>query len=223
MTSSPGSMTSLSNYVIYPLLLCVVWVVICLVKKVFCKPQPWPDFGGRVTALSSVDDFETFVQREATRTQLIVIDCYAEWCGPCRRAAPVFAEWSEEMSGCAFAKVNTDSAADLSARLGVRVLPTFKIYRSSPLSPIAYVGAPREGGLQELAEVRGRGRVFKEASLPEPSGRPHAPGRPLCRWAHGVSLRRAGWDERQLRYQLEQHGALQDDSEGARLVPLAST
>ena len=168
-----------SDVLIYPPPLCRL-DGICLVKKFFCKPQPWPDFGGRVTALSSVDDFETFVQREATRTQLIVIDCYAEWCGPCRRAAPVFAEWSEEMSGCAFAKVNTDSAADLSARLGVRVLPTFKIYRSSQLCDVKWA---EEGGLQASgAEAACLNKRRSPSRLAAP-----APGRPLCRWAHGVS------------------------------------
>ena len=175
-------MLTLSIILLGPLL-CTLY---CLYAQWKSK-QPWPDFGGRVAELSSLEEWEALVDRAAAEKLIIVVDLFALWCPPCRRAAPVYAQMSDEMRGAAFVKVNVDKSPELAAMLGARVMPTFKLFRSTPLSPLTTVGQAREGGLQELAAVR-------------------------------------GWDEKQLRYLLELHGACTiAEGENARLVSLANT
>ena len=178
----PGSMLTISIFLLFPLL-CTLYCLYAQWKRM----QPWPDFGGQVAELSSDEEWEALVERAAAEKLIIVVDLFAVWCPPCRRAAPVYAQMSEEMRGAAFVKINVDKSPELAAMLGARVMPTFKLFRSTPLSPLTTVGQAREGGLQELAAVR-------------------------------------GWDEKQLRYLLELHGASAiAEGEKARLVPPANT
>ena len=172
------------------LVIAILCSSLCLVYCLYARwksKQPWPDFGGRVTELSSYGQWDTLVDRAAAENLIVVVDLFALWCPPCRRAAPVYAKMSEEMMGAVFAKVNVDKSPELAALLGARALPTFKLFRSTPLSPLTNVGQARKGGLQELEAMQ-------------------------------------GWDEKQLRYLLELHGAgAIAESEKARLLALAST
>jgi thioredoxin 1 len=60
---------------------------------------------------------------------IVFIDFWAEWCGPCKRFAPVFEQASERNADITFAKVDTDEQRELSARYGVTSIPTLVIYR----------------------------------------------------------------------------------------------
>lgn len=65
--------------------------------------------------------------REITQATVpVIIDVYANWCGPCQQMAPVFEELSKEFQGtCVFAKLNVDEARELSIQYGVTSIPTF--------------------------------------------------------------------------------------------------
>jgi thioredoxin 1 len=72
----------------------------------------------------------TSINHDETVTDGIVfIDFWAEWCGPCKRFAPVFEQASERYTDITFAKVDTDDQRELSGRYGVRSIPTLVIYR----------------------------------------------------------------------------------------------
>ena len=58
-----------------------------------------------------------------------VVDFWAEWCGPCKKLAPVFEELSEEMEQINFGKVDMEEQDDLGGQFGVRALPTLLILK----------------------------------------------------------------------------------------------
>jgi thioredoxin 1 len=64
-----------------------------------------------------------------------VIDCWAPWCGPCRRMTPIIEELSNEMKGRAgVAKLNVDDNPAISIRFGIRAIPTLLIFKDGVLA-----------------------------------------------------------------------------------------
>jgi thioredoxin len=55
----------------------------------------------------------------------VVLDCFATWCGPCKRIAPIYEKLQNEFPRITFLKADTDQAEDIAASLEVSALPTF--------------------------------------------------------------------------------------------------
>ena len=69
------------------------------------------------------ENFEKEIQNES---KPIVLDVYAEWCGPCQQMMPIVEELEKEMGDTyKFAKLNVDEARDISIKYGVISVPTF--------------------------------------------------------------------------------------------------
>ncbi len=81
-----------------------------------------------MSALNIFDaDFETEVLESKTP---VLVDFWAEWCGPCKAMAPALDELSAEMGGKAkIAKVNIDEAMDTALACNVRGVPTLMIFK----------------------------------------------------------------------------------------------
>lgn len=63
--------------------------------------------------------------------KLIVLDCFATWCGPCKVIAPEVVKFSEEFQDKAeFYKVDVDQVPDLAQELNVRAMPTFMLFKN---------------------------------------------------------------------------------------------
>jgi putative thioredoxin len=67
---------------------------------------------------------------EASRSQPVLVDFWADWCGPCKMLAPVLEQLATDYSGQArIVKVNTDTEMELAQAHGIRSLPTMRVFR----------------------------------------------------------------------------------------------
>ena len=73
------------------------------------------------------DNFAATVEE----SDILLVDFWAEWCGPCRRFAPVFAEAAEKHPDVAFGKVDTEAQPELAAAFNIRSIPTLMCFRDN--------------------------------------------------------------------------------------------
>ena len=67
---------------------------------------------------------------EADASTLVVLDCFAVWCGPCKTIAPTIVKYSEEYPTAKFFKVDVDEASDVAQELSIRAMPTFLFFKN---------------------------------------------------------------------------------------------
>ncbi|HEV2079117.1 MAG TPA: thioredoxin TrxA [Allosphingosinicella sp.] len=102
-------------------------------------------------ATKTVTD-ETFQNDVLGASGPVLVDFWAEWCGPCRMIGPALEELSSELDGkVTIAKLNIDDSPDTPARYGVRGIPTMILFKNG--APAATkVGAAPKGALQSWLE-----------------------------------------------------------------------
>lgn len=82
---------------------------------------------------------------------LVIIDFWAEWCGPCRAYAPVFERVSEEYPDVVFAKVDTEVEQALAGSFGIRSIPTTIAFKEG-IGVFMQPGALPEDALRDLID-----------------------------------------------------------------------
>ncbi|UKZ79215.1 hypothetical protein TrVFT333_006965 [Trichoderma virens FT-333] len=111
-------------------------------------------------------------------SRIVVADFYADWCGPCKQIAPLYASLAEQISRpnlLTFVKIDNDTNQDLAQEYGVTALPTFLLFRSGKVIHKVQGANPTElkavieklaSELESLAEGSGSGGIWKGAEIP---------------------------------------------------------
>ena len=74
----------------------------------------------------------------------VVVDFWAEWCGPCKMIAPALEEIAKELGGkVKIAKLNIDENPELAAQFGVRSIPTLMIFKGGEMADMKVGAAPK--------------------------------------------------------------------------------
>lgn len=99
----------------------------------------------------TAENFEKTVLSE----DIVLVDFWAEWCGPCRQFAPIFEAASEEHDDIVFGKVDTEAEQALAAAANITSIPTLMAFRDGILV-FAQPGALPASALQQVIDgVRG--------------------------------------------------------------------
>jgi thioredoxin 1 len=89
-----------------------------------------------------------------TANDIVLVDFWADWCGPCKRFAPVFEAASETHPDIVFAKVDTEAEQGLSAAANIRSIPTLMAFRQGILVFNQAGALPGDALEQLIAGVR---------------------------------------------------------------------
>lgn len=85
------------------------------------------------------------LDRAVERFPLVVVDCWAPWCGPCRMVAPVIAELAKDYPGqIVFAKLNVDENQKTATKYGIMSIPALLVFQKGKLVDQIIGAQPRQ-------------------------------------------------------------------------------
>ena len=79
--------------------------------------------------MATLDITEENFQETIESNDIVLVDFWAEWCGPCKNFAPIYEEVSENHSDVVFAKVDTEAQQALAGHFQIRSIPTLMVFR----------------------------------------------------------------------------------------------
>jgi thioredoxin 1 len=132
---------------------------------------------------STVELTKENFDQTVTDNEFVLIDFWAEWCGPCRQFAPVYEKAAEANPDLVFAKVDTEAQPELAQAFGIQSIPTLMIVRDQ-VAVFAQPGALPEAALEDVIgqarkldmdEVR-KAVAEQQAQQAQQSGQAQQPG-----------------------------------------------
>ncbi len=104
---------------------------------------------GAITTLSDA----TFDEEIGSSSTPVLVDFWAEWCGPCKMIAPILEEIADEKGDALkIAKLNVDEAGDIARRFEVMSIPTMILFKDGEEAKRIVGAKPKQALLDDLAE-----------------------------------------------------------------------
>ena len=107
--------------------------------------------------MSVIELTQSSFEETISNNEIVIIDFWAPWCGPCLQFAPTFKETSEKVLGVTFAKINTEEEQALGAQFRIRSIPTFMIFREG----IGIFSQPGSLSGKDLEDLLGKGQSYR--------------------------------------------------------------
>ncbi|KYN96163.1 thioredoxin 1 [Plasmodium gaboni] len=99
-----------------------------------------------VKIVTSQAEFDSII----SQNELVIVDFFAEWCGPCKRIAPFYEECSKTYTKMVFIKVDVDEVSEVTEKENITSMPTFKVYKNG--SPVDTLLGANDSALKQLIE-----------------------------------------------------------------------
>ena len=99
--------------------------------------------------MATIEITKDTLEDTIAKNDIVVIDFWAPWCGPCKSFAPIYETVSEKYDDVVFAKVNTEDEQELAANFQIRSIPTLMIFREQ-IAVFSQAGMLPASGLEEV-------------------------------------------------------------------------
>ncbi len=101
--------------------------------------------------MATIDITAQNFEETIEKNDIVIVDFWAEWCGPCKSFSPIYEKVSEKNEGIVFGKIDTEAEQELAGHFQIRSIPTLMIFREQVVL-FSQPGMLNEQQLQEVIE-----------------------------------------------------------------------
>ena len=113
--------------------------------------------------MATIDITSQTFEETIEKNDIVIIDFWAEWCGPCKSFSPIYEDVSKKYEDIVFGKIDTETEQELAGHFQIRSIPTLMIFREQ----VVLFSQPGMLNAQQLEEVIGKIKEIDMAKVHE--------------------------------------------------------